>query len=71
MRSYANATDTSGVMFIAPSLTTYTFRNPSYRIYLVDTESGFIDDYTQYRLYLSRNETEWKIAYTMKEFFGV
>lgn len=36
----------SGVQFIVPSLTTFSNRNPSYRIYEVDKKTGFVVDYT-------------------------
>ena len=37
----------------------------------MDKETGFVYDYTQYRMYLSKNQTTWDVAYTMRDFFGV
>jgi sphingomyelin phosphodiesterase len=59
-----------GTVFIAPSMTTYTQQNPSFRIFEVDEETKFPLNYYQYRLNLSvvnsnkTNETLiWDIAY--------
>lgn len=54
-----------------PSLTTFSNRNPSYRVYQVDKKTGFVVDYTQYRMYLTKGENTWKQAYTMQDFYGV
>ena len=61
----------SGVQFVAPSLTTYSFLNPSYRVYEIDKDSGFVYDYTQYRMYLSKEQNTWEVAYTLRSFFKV
>lgn len=58
-----------GVQWIAPSLTTYTDHNPSYRIVEADYETKEILTYYQYRMdlpsaNLSPNQTpEWVLAY--------
>lgn len=70
-QSYALPGEQSGVQFIVPSLTTFSFRNPSYRMYQVDKKTGFVYDFTQYRMYISKGESTWETAYTMREFFGV
>ncbi len=70
-QSYASPGRQSGVQFIVPSLTTFPNINPSFRIYEFDRQTGFTFDYVQYRMYLTKGETDWKIAYTMKNFYGV
>jgi len=69
---YFNPNKTVGVVLTAPSLTTYSFQNPSFRIYEMDSDSKIVLDYFQYRLNLTEaneqeQEPEWKVAYTAKE----
>lgn len=40
-------------------------------MYQVDKKTGFVYDFTQYRMYISKGESTWETAYTMREFFGV
>ena len=64
---------TAGIVFIAPSLTTYGNPSPSYRLYEVDADTNVIVNYEQYRLNMtkwnmkSREHVEFDLAYTMKE----
>lgn len=70
---YFNSTNIAGVTFTAPSLTTYSFQNPSFRIFEMDSDTKIMLDYSQYRLNLTEanenaeKEPEWKIAYSAKE----
>jgi sphingomyelin phosphodiesterase len=64
--------------FIAPSLTTWTNLNPSYRVFEVDWDTNEIVDYTQYRLDLEKynamgaNATlEWDAVYSFKDLYKV
>lgn len=64
--------------YIAPSLTTYTNMNPSFRIYEIDSDTNQIVDYTQYRLDLAKynglgpNVTlVWEPVYKFKEQYNV
>ena len=64
--------------YIAPSLTTWTNLNPSFRVYEVDFDTNEIIDYTQYRLNLTKyneigeNATlEWDPVYSFKDLYKV
>ncbi|XP_067674932.1 sphingomyelin phosphodiesterase A-like [Haliotis asinina] len=48
----------SGVVFIAPSVTTQTRTNPSYRVYQLDRETFQVLDYDQYYLNLTKANAE-------------
>jgi len=58
-----------GVVYIAPSLTTYSMLNPSYRIFVYDNDTNQPLNYNQYRLNLTfwnQNTTgpiAWDLAY--------
>ena len=69
---YFDGNKTAGVVLTAPSLTTYSFQNPSFRIYEMDSDTKVMLDYFQYRLNLTEanaqeGEPQWKVAYTAKE----
>ena len=82
---YFNKDRTIHLNFIAPSLTTYEYMLPSYRIYNIDEETKRIISYEQYRFDLegSKNgECElnkksgeenscWYLAYNANEFYNV
>lgn len=51
---YFNSTNVAGIIFTAPSLTTYSFQSPSFRVFDVDTETLIIRNYFQYRLNLTK-----------------
>ena len=61
--------------FIAPQLTTYENRLPSYRIYTIDEETKQVIDYEQFRFNLTKSNEEgkpyWFSAYKATEFYGV
>jgi sphingomyelin phosphodiesterase len=65
------------IQFVSPSITTYTNKNPSFRIYEADTDTKLVTDYTQYRLNLTKaNENPeslplYDIAYTFKSQYNV
>jgi sphingomyelin phosphodiesterase len=73
LTEYYNKDKVAGIIFTAPSLTTYSFQNPSFRIYELDSNNIILKDYHQYRLDLVEanlhpdNEPEWKIAYSAKK----
>jgi sphingomyelin phosphodiesterase len=67
---YFNSSKISGVEFIAPSLTTYSFQHPSFRLFEMDEDTKILLNYFQYRLNITeanllKNEEEpkWKIVY--------
>ena len=61
--------------FVAPQLTTYSYKLPSYRIYTVDKETKQIIDYEQFRFNLTRSNKEekpyWISAYKASKLYGV
>ncbi|CAJ0567581.1 unnamed protein product, partial [Mesorhabditis spiculigera] len=67
------------VNMVAPSLTTYAYNNPGYRIYTIDGNykgSSFtVLDWEAYYTNLTeanaRGEPEWKLAYKMKEAYNM
>lgn len=65
------------VQWVAPSFTTYSNLNPSFRFFEVDNDSKVILDFQQYRLNLTKaNLTPdvlpiWDVAYNFKEFYGL
>ena len=50
MKSYFNSSIVTGVNFVAPSLTTYSSVNPSFRVFEVDPETWYMKDLKTYRL---------------------
>lgn len=69
---YFNKDKIAGIIYTAPSLTTYSFQNPSFRIYDLEAKNMLLKDYHQYRLNITEanlfpdREPEWKIAYSGK-----
>ncbi len=69
---YFNSTSIAGMIYTAPSLTSYTFKNPSFRVYEVDSNTKILKDYQQYRLNLTEAnltpdiKPDWKVAYNAK-----
>ena len=61
--------------FVAPQLTTYSNKLPSYRIYTIDADTKQILDYEQFRFNLTKSNAEgkpyWYSAYKASEFYGV
>ena len=72
---YFNKSKIIHLNFIAPQLTTYSKKLPSYRIYYIDKDTMQVLDYEQYRFNLSySNETgepHWYLAYKASEFYNV
>ena len=71
------ATNSTPVLtaFVAPSVTTFTDINPSFRVYEYDRATGEILDYHQYHLDLLEtirtNQTSWELYYSARAAFGV
>jgi sphingomyelin phosphodiesterase len=61
--------------FIAPQLTTYSHKLPSYRIYIIDKETFEVLNYEQYRFDLDKSNKEvkpyWNLAYEASNFYDV
>jgi sphingomyelin phosphodiesterase len=69
-RGYYNGKPT-GTQWIAPSLTTFPDRNPSYRIFSADPTTYELLDFDQYRFYVYSTSDpaippEWVHAYSFK-----
>jgi sphingomyelin phosphodiesterase len=64
-----------GVQFIAPSLTTFTNQNPSFRIFELDPTTFAFLDYVQYRANLGdairTGAPQWEVAYTARDEYGL
>jgi AAA15 family ATPase/GTPase len=64
-------------MHIAPSLTTYTEKNPQFRVYQVDYDSKIVMDYDQYFLNITKANAEretiptWEVFYNAKKAFNM
>ena len=63
------------INYIAPSLTTNRGHNPSFRQYLIDSNTKQIADYEQYRLNLTeanlKGEANWYLSHTGTQLFNV
>ena len=72
---YYNKDKIIHINYIAPQLTTYDDKLPSYRIYIIDEETKQVIDYEQYRFDMDKSNAEgkpyWNLAYKASEFFGV
>jgi len=67
-----NATE---VMYVAPSVTTFSWRMPTYRVYTIDSISFEVLDHETYMLNLTEanltNKTEWTLEYKAKEAYNM
>jgi sphingomyelin phosphodiesterase len=73
--SYFDKNKIVNLNFVAPQLTTYSSKLPSYRIYTIDAETKQVLDYEQFRFNLKKSNEEkkpnWYLAYKASEFYGV
>lgn len=66
-----------GAVYTAPSVTTYSYMNPSIRLYEMDSKTYSIKNYKQYRVYIEEankspeKEPELKLSYDMNSIYGV
>jgi sphingomyelin phosphodiesterase len=51
---YFNSTNVIGIIFTAPSLTTYSTKNPSFRVFEADLDTKHLLNYHQYRLNVTK-----------------
>ena len=65
------------VDFVGPSLTTYSYHNPSFRVFKMDSETNQVIDYTQYRLDIEHwnkqpesASAQWEEVYTWSKLYG-
>jgi len=65
----------TNVMYVAPSVTTFSWRMPTYRVYTVDSISFEVLETETYMLNLTEanltNKTEWKLEYTATEAYNL
>lgn len=77
IKSFKQPDRYAGVINIAPSLTTYTGLNPSFRIYEIDTHTYEPINYYQYRLNLSKANSDlttipqFEMVYAAKELYNM
>ncbi|CAD8138159.1 unnamed protein product [Paramecium octaurelia] len=65
-------------IYIAPSVTTNSRQNPSFRVFYFNGKTNQIIDYTQYRLDITKANKDgehailnWNIAYNFLEYYGL
>ena len=75
VRTYFEPKPIININYIAPPLTTYPGRHPSFRQFIIDSNTKNIIDYEQYRLNITeaneKNEANWFITYKATELFNV
>ena len=75
VRTYFEPRPIININYIAPPFGTYPGRNPSFRQFIIDSNTKNIIDYEQYRLNLTeaneKGEANWYIAYKATELFNV
>ena len=75
VHEYFNYSNVAGIIHIAPSLTTYTSKNPQFRVLKIDEESKVVIDYDQYFLNITKanlnpdDTPTWEILYNAKDAF--
>lgn len=77
VHEYFNYSNVAGVIYTAPSVTTYSNRMPSFRVYDVNSANNDLIDYTQYYLNITKanllpdDTPKWEIQYTATKDFKV
>ena len=75
VRTYFEPKPIININFIAPPLTSYNGRNPSFRQFIIDSNTKNVIDYEQYRLNLTdaneKREANWYIVYRATEMYNV
>ena len=65
------------IQFVSPSITTYTDKNPSFRIYTADNDTKLVTDYSQYRVDLPKANLnpsappQFELAYKFRSLYNV
>ena len=77
-RSRDNREKIIKTQFVGPSLTTFSYLNPSFRVIEVDADTNEVVDYTQYRLNITKwndigptAQPRWEPIYKFRQEFGV
>ena len=75
VRTYFEPKPIININYIAPPITTFPGRNPSFRQFIIDSNTKNIIDYEQYRLNITdanlKGIAEWYIVYNATTFFNV
>ena len=75
VRTYFEPKPIININYIAPPFTTYPGRNPSFRQFILDSNTKNVIDYQQYRLNLTdanlKREANWYIVYNATQMFKV
>ena len=75
VRRYFEPRPIINLNYIAPSLSTIDGGNPSFRIYIIDSNTKNIIDYEQYRMNLTeaneKGEATWHLSHKATELFNV
>ena len=73
--AYFNNKKYTNINFVAPQLTTYKDKYPSYRVYIVDERTKLITNYEQYRIDLEKSNMNkiayWNLGYIASDFYKV
>lgn len=63
------------IAYTCPSLTTYTYNNPAYRVFEIDGNTYKFIDYVQYSMNVEQSNRErrplWKQSYRFTEYYNV
>ena len=75
IHEYYNETIPTHINYVCSGLTTYSQYQPSFRLYLVDKQKLYVQDYVQYRMNLIESNEQrtpiWFISYNATDLFGV
>jgi len=75
--AYFDKHTATGTQFIAPSVTTYTRKNPSFRIFELDIDNMILLDYKQYIIDLNQannfplKKPDYQLLYSAVDFFEI
>jgi len=63
------------IAYVCPSLSTYTYKNPAFRVFEVEQETFSLVDYVQYSMNITesnkRKEAIWNVSYKFSSYFNV
>ena len=75
IHEYYNSSKVTNINYICSGLTTYSEYNPSFRMYLVDKNDYYVQDYIQYRMDLEKSNQQntpiWNNVYNATNLFKV
>ena len=75
IHEYYNETIPTHINYVCSGLTPYSEYQPSFRLYLIDKQKLYVQDYVQYRMNLIESNEQrtpiWFISYNATDLFGV